>query len=287
MRRGARLRRVAAVLGVVILALPLLGLVYQSVGSGMDARQYPPPGQRVDVGGYRLHLFCAGSPAAAGDPTIILESGAAGPGLMWALVQPELAAEHRVCAYDRGGLGWSDRSPLPRTSRNMVAELHTLLQSAGVEPPYVLVGHSLGAFNVRVFAGAYRDEVSGLVLINASHEDFLAQLSPGCQKVMQTNTGFARLMQPLATLGVARLAGQLGAFDSLNGELFGDLPESLVNELTALTLYRSQYWATFQAEVAMAGQDCQQAAAAGGLGRLPLVVLAGRPDVSLLAPDLD
>ncbi len=146
-RRGrGRLRRALVVLAAVLVGLPLLGAGYQGVAGWADARRYPPPGQLVDVGGYRLHLVCQGQ----GAPPFVLESGAAGPGLMWQLVQPELAQTHRVCVYDRAGLGWSDPSPLPRTSANMAAVLHALLAAAGVAPPYLLVGHSLGGFNVRV-----------------------------------------------------------------------------------------------------------------------------------------
>lgn len=126
----------------------------------------PPPGAVVSVGGHRLHLNCGGQ----GSPTVILESGLGGNSLDWSRVVPGVAAFTRVCAYDRAGYGWSDMGPLPRTSLRIATELHQLLQSAQVQAPYILVGHSYGGYSVRLFASRYPDETAGLVLVDASHE---------------------------------------------------------------------------------------------------------------------
>src|SRR5262245_968009 len=103
----------------------------------------PPPGKLVDVGGWRLHLNGTGA-ARASQPTVILEAGAGDFSVEWALVQPGVASFARVCSYDRAGDGWSELGPHPRTKRQMVFELRTLLEKAGVKPPYVLVGQSFG-----------------------------------------------------------------------------------------------------------------------------------------------
>jgi pimeloyl-ACP methyl ester carboxylesterase len=88
----------------------------------------------------------------------------------------------RICYYDRAGLGLSDQAPTPRTSKDMVKDLHTLLVNAGITPPYILVGHSIGGFNVRVYASQYPDEIVGMVLVDSSHPDqwskFLTVLPP-------------------------------------------------------------------------------------------------------------
>src|SRR5690242_3470993 len=91
----------------ILLVVALCGLVYQSTAEARDLRLYPPPGKRVDLGGYRLHLYCSGH----GNPTVILEHGLDGSFLDWRKVQPEIAQFARVCSYDRAGYGWSDRSP--------------------------------------------------------------------------------------------------------------------------------------------------------------------------------
>ena len=125
------------------------------------------PGRLVDVGGYRLHIYCAGE----GMPSIIFDSGVGGFSLEWTRVQKVLARRTRVCTYDRAGYGWSDLGPLPRTSERITRELHTLLEKAGVAGPYILAGHSFGGYNAQLFARNYPEETAGLVLIDSSHPE--------------------------------------------------------------------------------------------------------------------
>jgi pimeloyl-ACP methyl ester carboxylesterase len=137
-----------------------------------------PVDGKVDVGGYSLYITCTGQ----GSPTVILDAGLGGTHTAWATVQPGVAAFTRVCSYDRAGLGASDPGPTPRTSQQIVKELHTLLTNAGVAGPYVLVGHSFGGFNVRLYASTYRQDAAGLVLVESAQEDqddrILATLPP-------------------------------------------------------------------------------------------------------------
>jgi len=122
----------------------------------------------VDIDhGRRLNLYCIGS----GSPTIVFDAGLANWSQIWGLVQPVVAARTRACAYDRAGLGFSDPATRPGTSANIVDDLHRLLRAASIAPPYVLVGHSYGGMNVRLYADLYRDDVAGLVLVDSSHED--------------------------------------------------------------------------------------------------------------------
>jgi pimeloyl-ACP methyl ester carboxylesterase len=115
----------------------------------------------------RLNIYCTGR----GSPTVIFDSGLGGDMMDWALVQPLVAAETRACSYDRAGLGFSDPSPKPRSSANIVDDLHRLLQAAQITPPYVLVGHSLGGMNIKLYAETYLSEVAGMVFVDPSHED--------------------------------------------------------------------------------------------------------------------
>jgi pimeloyl-ACP methyl ester carboxylesterase len=130
----------------------------------------PPPGQMVDLGGWRLHLNCTGT-ANASQPTAILEAGAGDSSVDWSLVQPRVARFARVCSYDRAGSAWSDPGPRPRTMHQIVWELHTLLTKAGVKPPFVLVGHSYGGWLVRLYASTYPSEVAGMVLVEAGADN--------------------------------------------------------------------------------------------------------------------
>jgi pimeloyl-ACP methyl ester carboxylesterase len=130
----------------------------------------PPPGRLVDVGGWRLHLNCAGQ-ARTSRPTVILEAGAGDFSVDWSLVQPGVARFARVCSYDRAGSGWSDLGPRPRTMHQIVFELHKLLEKAGERPPYVLVGHSYGGGLVRLYQSTYPADVAGVVLVEAAGDD--------------------------------------------------------------------------------------------------------------------
>jgi pimeloyl-ACP methyl ester carboxylesterase len=86
-------------------------------------------------------------------------------------VQTDIARFARVCTYDRAGLGWSDAAPTPRTSRQIVSDLHALLTNAEIKPPYVLVGHSFGGLNARLYTSQFPEEVAGMVLVDSAHED--------------------------------------------------------------------------------------------------------------------
>jgi pimeloyl-ACP methyl ester carboxylesterase len=131
---------------------------------------FPPPGKLLDVGGWRLHLNCTGE-ARAAQPTVILEAGLGDFSVEWSLVQPGVARFARVCSYDRAGDGWSELGPHPRTMHQIVYELHTLLDKAGVKPPLVLVGHSYGGWLVRLYASTYSADIAGMVLVEAGADN--------------------------------------------------------------------------------------------------------------------
>ena len=126
--------------------------------------------RRYDVGGFRLNLKCEGT----GSPVVVFDAGAGDTLQTWDWVVPDLKKLTRVCAYDRAGLGKSDPGPRPRTSERIAGELGELLKRAHVAPPYVLVGHSFGGLNVRLYAARNPDQVSGLVLVDATPEDYPA-----------------------------------------------------------------------------------------------------------------
>jgi pimeloyl-ACP methyl ester carboxylesterase len=130
----------------------------------------PPPGKLVDVGGWKLHLNCTGQ-REAGAPLVILEPGIGDFSVEWSLVQPGLSKFTRACSYDRAGDGWSEMGPYPRTFKQIVYELHTLLDRAGERPPYVMVGQSYGGWLVRTYRSTYPSEVAGIVLVDAGEDD--------------------------------------------------------------------------------------------------------------------
>ncbi len=159
-------KAVAAVSAVTLTA----GAIYQYWSTQKDERAYPAPGKMVDVGGYNLHINCTGI-SEEWQPTVVLEAGKGLSSIDWILVQPGLAKFARVCSVDRAGYGWSDESPLPRTSEYIADELQLLLANSGEQGPFILVGHSFGGATIRIFAHKYHEQVAGLVLVDAVHED--------------------------------------------------------------------------------------------------------------------
>ena len=127
----------------------------------------PAPGRIVDVGGSKRHIHCSGS----GSPAVILEPGFPGSSLDWTSVQPAIAKFTRVCSYDRAGFGWSDLHESPRSAVQIAGELHLLLSNAAVPGPCVLAGHSMGSLYSRAFVRKFSEAVTGLALVDATHED--------------------------------------------------------------------------------------------------------------------
>ena len=152
-------------LGLLVLLLfcAAAGFIYENISEARDRRFNPMPGRLVDVGGRKMHIDCTGE----GSPTVILESGLGDSYVSWSQVQPEIAKFAHVCSYDRAGLGYSDPVSEPRTSKVIAQELQQLLRVAGVNPPYILVGHSMGGYDVRFYAKLYPTEVAGMVLVDA------------------------------------------------------------------------------------------------------------------------
>lgn len=164
-----RLVRLACAAPVVLV---LWGMTYVRVSEWLDERRFPRIGAAVDVGGRTLNLSCAGS----GSPTVVFESGFGQPGYSWLPVQREVSKTHRACWYDRAGYGWSDPAPGPRWSDSVAIDLHRVLVAGNVRPPYVLVGHSIGGFHVRLFNARFPGEVAGLVLVDPSNEDVATRI---------------------------------------------------------------------------------------------------------------
>ena len=143
----------------------------QRAATAKTARAVPVivgPGRLVGIGaGRSLFLECVGS----GTPTVVLEAGFGGDSFSWQEVQRRLGRTTRTCAYDRAGLGNSVALPGVHDARNEISDLQRLLQSAHLDPPYVLVGHSYGGLLVRLFARAHPAEVGGAVLVDAMGRD--------------------------------------------------------------------------------------------------------------------
>ncbi len=255
-----RLRRVAWTAAFTVCLAVLIagvGATYQLIASARDRQANPPPGKMIDVGRFRMHLYCVGQ----GSPTVILDSGLSDTWLHWHKVQPQVAQFTRVCSYDRAGLGWSEPSPRPRTSRVIAEELHALLKKAQVPPPFVLVGHSMGGLNVRMYVSLYPSDVVGMVLVDACHPEQSRRLPQAANPWRNAMLWQKRLMP----FGIPRFLGWCGQGMAEVQPAFRSFDCSVQQKLG------------WSAETDSFNESLRQVGATGSLGDMPLVVLSHVP----------
>ena len=238
-----------------LLALASIGGGYQTVRGAIDAAAVHMPGQLVDVGGHRMHLRCTGS----GSPTVVLEPGAGAMSASLGWITPAVAAETRVCVYDRAGRGWSEPAGTPQDGTQVATDLHTLLHRADVPEPYVLAGHSFGGLYALTFAARYPDEVAGMVLVDST----APAASPSEAVASDLMGRVSALVSATARLGLGQLVGELAA---------DGLPPEVQDEVRARTATASNLRSTVD-EYAQAGVWAGAAAALTDFAGKPLVVL--------------
>ena len=257
---GFWIRRGLVWLVVGLLALAVIGAIYQVVATQIDQRTYPPPSEMVNVNGHLMHINCMG----AGGPTVILEAANLGMSAHWVRVQQQLAQTTRVCAYDRAGMGWSEAGPEPRDAKQISSELHTLLKSADTEAPYVLVGHSYGGLYTRMYAARYPKHVAGVVLVDSSHPEQFTR-SPEGQAMYEQTRRMGAFIPWLARLGVIRLNNSYPAHP--------DLPAQQRAQIEAFNS-STQQLATTVEEFSATPQTNSQVRSTQSLGDKPLAVVS-------------
>ena len=246
----------------VILLLAITGRIYQTAASEADKRNFPPPGNLIDVDGYKMHIYCMGE----GSPTIILDHVGGGSSMDWALIQSRLAERTRVCAYDRAGYGWSEYNPAPRTLDQQARELHTLLVNANEKGPYILVGHSYGARVARVYAAKYPQEVVGMTLMDPGvlYDD--PRYPQETLSELESENSMIRTARRLAPFGLVRI---LQPF--MGGSTF-DLPEKarLANVSFSVS---EKYWHSLVDQTDLLPTIFEEEHNVTTLGDIPLLML--------------
>ncbi|HET6178965.1 MAG TPA: alpha/beta hydrolase [Candidatus Sulfotelmatobacter sp.] len=259
-------RRISYVFLTVLLLVLLAGFTYEQVGRARDASQLPPRvGQAIDIGGRTLNLYCSGQ----GTPTVILETGGNSPGYSLLLQQSKMAAFTRACWYDRAGVGWSDPPPSPRTSASIASDLHEALQRAGVLPPYVMAGGSVGGEYVRIYTARYPTDVAGLVLVDSASPDMREPdfyLSPINRMSGSTRHLICLALPAMTRFGLLRFAA------SRERRPDPDFPPDQANILAKL-----------EAQPKAFRTDAEQGCAATDEGRVVAREGGGNPDINTAA----
>ena len=241
----------------------------------VDQSEYSRSHELIDVGnGRKMNLYCKGS----GSPVVVFDSGAGAAGWDWVLVHSQIAIKTKACIYDRAGIAFSDASARPSTSANAVEDLHTLLSNAQVKPPYILVGHSSGSFNVQLYTYKYPQEVVGLVLVDGSHEDQNARfnkVSKGQWSKMQ-ESGAIETKECIASSKAGFLVGS-----EKYKQCMGDPPEKFNKDLSVayiLNYAQSKAWATYESEDGSFETSADQLRTARKpFGDLPVICLTRTP----------
>src|SRR5215212_2317362 len=257
---GFWIRRGLVWLVAGLLALAVIGAIYQVVATQIDQSTYSPPGEMVNVNGRLMHINCMGE----GGPTVILEAANLGMSAHWVRVQQQLAKSTRVCAYDRAGMGWSEPSPEPRDAKQISSELHALLKSAGTEGPYVLVGHSYGGLYARMYAARYPKQVAGVVLVDSSHPEQFTR-SPQGRAMYEQARQMGVFIPWLTRLGIIRLTNFYPAHL--------DLPPQQRAQIEAFNASTQQVVTTVE-EFSATPETNAQVRSVGSLGGKPLAVVS-------------
>jgi pimeloyl-ACP methyl ester carboxylesterase len=246
----------------------LVTSIYHAVASKIEQDKYPPPGQLIDVGGYKLHLYSVGE----GSPTVIFDHTLGSLGWSNYFVFTEIAKITRVVVCDRAGYGYSETSPKHRTSEEIVQELHTLLTKANIPQPYIFVGDSFGGYTARLYADKFPDQVVGMVLTHALHEDTVLNFPVSIILIKIVFLIGFKFTQISAHLGMVRLAGLMGLFEFFKKELRQFSQADLIR--LKISFYSAKHWEAMFREVRDINTSSEQIKHTGSLGNMPLTVVS-------------
>jgi len=258
-----RVRRGLKWLGIGLVMLLTFGFAYQRIGTAIDDESFEPRGPLYTVNNRQMHILCEGE----GSPVVILEAGGAADSLWWYWVQQQLSEHTRVCAYDRAGHGWSEPTSGSRDPQAIAADLHTLLQEAGILPPYVMAGHSFGAVWARIYTAQYPDDVVGLALIDSTvlvPAGFADQSE--FDEWRSSNDAIKALEREAYEFGAVRATAS-GDFERAG------YPLDIVPEMAALRSHIRVFEADYAEQIAAGWVLREAAAMAENFGDLPMVVL--------------
>ena len=234
----------------------------------LKERKISPPGKLIDLGGYKAHLLLKGT----GKTTVILDHSLGG--IEGYFLIDAIAQLTRVCIYDRPGYGWSDPSPKPRCSSEIVRELDLLLTKAAIEPPYILVGNSFGSYNVRLYARQFPEKVAGIILTDGLHESGMLNLPLSIVAVKYLFVSGFMMSIFGSLLGIIRLIGSLGLFELIKPEIeqFSVDRRNRVKR----SFYHHNHWITMARELLNLNRSSRQVQVAANFDDLPIISIKSR-----------
>jgi pimeloyl-ACP methyl ester carboxylesterase/protein-S-isoprenylcysteine O-methyltransferase Ste14 len=188
-----------------LVAVALAGLMYEAYADAEAAREFPPPGTMVDIGGRRLHLVCIGRDDPM-EPTVMFVPSGWGNSMSSSKARERLGTRTRVCSYDRRGHGWSDAAPGVTTIDGASNDLGVLQDRAKLTAPFVLVASSIGGLTAEMFARKYPERVAGIVFVDAANSLFM----PGLVERSWTITAAACMVGALSRFGLVRVLNPFG-----------------------------------------------------------------------------
>jgi pimeloyl-ACP methyl ester carboxylesterase len=259
--------RIFLVALILFLGLIIYLLVRESITRNKYRVDYPPPGKMVNIGTHDIHLNCVGS----GSPTVVFEADLDQYGsLSWMSVQERIGELTRACSYDRAGIMWSEPGPLPRDGETIASELSAVIDAAGEEGPYILVGHAFGGAYIRIFTGQYPDDVCGMVLVESSHPEMLTRFG---------EYGVAPEIPDRNIRPLILFLSHLGSPGRYKGNIY-NLPPEIYDPVQAFLPESSLTWFDEKVE---APNTLAQAGQVEFLGNLPLIVIASSTPSSSVA----
>lgn len=252
----------------LILLVTVVGVVYEMMGRSRAAREFPPQGKLVDIGGRRIQFDCRGS----GSPTVIFESGLDINGsLSWSAVHDEIAKTTRACAYSRAGIMWSDPKDGPQNAKKIAEDLHATLVKAGEKPPFVLVGHSLGGPYIMTYTKYFGSDVAGLVFVDASHPDQVQRFNGVTSRSRPSMIWMVKAGAALAWTGVVRVVAPLSS---------KGVPHQPLSAAQAMSAYASTSLGHSLKEIESLDQTLVEAGSIRELGSRPAYVLTSMAPLS-------
>lgn len=269
------LKKIIVFFIALILLIIIAGIIYERIGLYSDSKKYSAPGKIVQVNGHDMHVFAKGN----GNSTVVFVSGFGTPSpyVDFYPLYNDISKYARIAVCERPGYGYSEVANTNRDIDTIAKEMHESLEKAGEKSPYILVGHSMGSLEVIRFAQMYKDEVKGIVMIEAGNPEYYAN-----EDIDQALISSMRLKSVLKNVGLMRLlfnhsiSFYEGAYSARNQ--LSLLPADL-KKVDAAMYLKTMTNKNKRDELLKIKANAQVVMRNGNLGQIPLIILTSDEEV--------